>query len=293
MEHHGLRKYRGPGTWAHARAAYVAGESGPSVARRFDVGLPNLRKKAQREGWTRAAIAAEIDLKPLRGAADGPPPPRRPNPCAPDSRGLEPGTQDAPPPPFAFDPDCPDPDRASPRQALEATVRRAARALAHGRTREGLDTLKAAEALAAITGAPVPTLEAMDDGDRTAAELLEAMGIVTEYLARDLVERLFTAGSDLPPGFEHFHLRWRQRQWRDPAPAAADRARVLASGRADLFALYDEAGVVRPLPDPDPAVLDTAYALLRGRSLVEEFGGIREAMAGLVAAVRAEGGGEA
>ena len=61
MEHFRLRKYRGPEVWRRVREAYVAGESGPSLARRFDVGLANLRKKASREGWTRSAAAAEID----------------------------------------------------------------------------------------------------------------------------------------------------------------------------------------------------------------------------------------
>lgn len=67
MKHHRLRKYRGPETWAQARDAYVAGEPAPSVARRFDVGLSNLRRRAMAEGWTRKAVAARIDLKTARG----------------------------------------------------------------------------------------------------------------------------------------------------------------------------------------------------------------------------------
>ncbi|WP_439476043.1 hypothetical protein [Brevundimonas sp.] len=72
MEHHRLRKYRGPETWAQVRAAYVAGESAPSVARRFDVGLSNLRRRAMAEGWTRSRIAERLDLKPLRGGREAP-----------------------------------------------------------------------------------------------------------------------------------------------------------------------------------------------------------------------------
>ena len=70
MEHHRLRKYRGPETWARVRQAYIAGESAPSLVRRFDVGYANLRRRARLEGWTRKIIAAQIDLKPIRGAAD-------------------------------------------------------------------------------------------------------------------------------------------------------------------------------------------------------------------------------
>lgn len=74
MDHYRLRKYRGPETWAQVRKAYVAGESAPSVARRFDVGLSNLRRRAMAEGWTRARIAERLDLRPLRGGAGDPPP---------------------------------------------------------------------------------------------------------------------------------------------------------------------------------------------------------------------------
>ncbi len=73
MEHHRLRKYRGPETWAQVRAAYVAGESAPAVARRFDVGLSNLRRRAMTEGWTRSRIAEQLDLKPVRDKAGAPP----------------------------------------------------------------------------------------------------------------------------------------------------------------------------------------------------------------------------
>ncbi|MBU2271542.1 MAG: hypothetical protein KKE52_09610 [Alphaproteobacteria bacterium] len=73
MEHHRLRKYRGPETWARVREAYVAGESAPSVARRFDVGLSNLRRRAMAEGWTRSCIAEQLDLKPAAGALAAPP----------------------------------------------------------------------------------------------------------------------------------------------------------------------------------------------------------------------------
>ena len=66
MEHYRLRKYRGPETWAQVRKAYVTGESAPSVARRFDVGLSNLRRRALAEGWTRKRIAVRMDLKPVR-----------------------------------------------------------------------------------------------------------------------------------------------------------------------------------------------------------------------------------
>ncbi|TPW00793.1 MAG: hypothetical protein FD125_2940, partial [bacterium] len=65
MEHYRLRKYRGPEVWARARAAYEEGQIGPEVARRYDVGLANLRKKAAREGWSRSHQAAAADRAAL------------------------------------------------------------------------------------------------------------------------------------------------------------------------------------------------------------------------------------
>ncbi|MBF0664342.1 MAG: hypothetical protein IR159_02145, partial [Brevundimonas sp.] len=101
MKHHRLRKYRGPETWARVREAYVAGESAPSVARRFDVGLSNLRRRAMAEGWTRKKIAERLDLKPVRGGADAPEP------------GLKPLQTEA---------DVPDPSELDPEFAIAVSL---------------------------------------------------------------------------------------------------------------------------------------------------------------------------
>lgn len=126
MEHHRLRKYRGPETWAQVRQAYVAGESAPSCARRFDVGLANLRRRARLQGWTRSAIAAQLDLKPLRGGADAP---------DPALRALDPGLDEDAAPPM------------DPHQALSDAVRRAAGLLSRGKTEEATALLRAATVL--------------------------------------------------------------------------------------------------------------------------------------------------
>lgn len=55
------RRYRGPEIWAKVKAAYLAGEPAPSVCRRFDVGLANLRRRAGAEGWTRLETAIRDD----------------------------------------------------------------------------------------------------------------------------------------------------------------------------------------------------------------------------------------
>ena len=126
MEHHRLRKYRGPETWARVRQAYVAGESAPSVARRFDVGYANLRRRARLEGWTRKAIAERLDLKPLRGGADDP---RAALEALTDLDTL------------------PETPSISPREALAKAVRRAAWLISEGKAAEAGPLLRAAEAL--------------------------------------------------------------------------------------------------------------------------------------------------
>jgi len=126
MEHHRLRKYRGPETWARVRMAYVAGESAPSVARRFDVGLSNLRRRAMEEGWTRSCIAERLDLRPLRGGADDPPP------ALMALAALE-ATAEVP--------------RISAEAAIIKGVRRAAWLISQGQAAEAAALLRAAEAL--------------------------------------------------------------------------------------------------------------------------------------------------
>ncbi len=126
MEHYRLRKYRGPATWVRVRAAYVAGESAPSVARRFDVGLSNLRRRAMAEGWTRNRIAERLDLKPLRGGADDP---------APALAALSLTGEPAEPP------------WIDPEVAVERALRRAAWLLSQGQAAEATALMRAAEAL--------------------------------------------------------------------------------------------------------------------------------------------------
>ncbi|CAN5193859.1 hypothetical protein BH09PSE1_BH09PSE1_12150 [soil metagenome] len=126
MEHHRLRKYRGPETWAMVRQAYVAGESAPSLVRRFDVGYANLRRRARIEGWTRKAIAETLDLKPLRGGAEDP------RPALTALAALE----GQPEPPFI-----------APREAVAKAVRRAAWLVSEGKAAEALVLLRAAEGL--------------------------------------------------------------------------------------------------------------------------------------------------
>ncbi|MGV9006406.1 MAG: hypothetical protein ACOH1H_06680 [Brevundimonas sp.] len=129
MDHHRLRKYRGPETWARVKAAYVAGEPAPSVARRFDVGLSNLRRRAMAEGWTRNRIAETLDLKPVRGGADDAGPGLAPLPVPTSPADAE------------------DPPWIDPDLAVTRAVRRAASLVSEGRAVEARALIRAAEAL--------------------------------------------------------------------------------------------------------------------------------------------------
>ena len=47
-----------PETWELVRAAYLSGLSAPACGARFGVSVSALRKRAEKEGWTKAAFAA-------------------------------------------------------------------------------------------------------------------------------------------------------------------------------------------------------------------------------------------
>ena len=126
MEHHRLRKYRGPETWARVREAYVAGESAPSVARRFDVGLSNLRRRAMAEGWTRSRIAEQLDLKPVRGGS------------APAPSALA---------PLVLLETQPEPPWIDPELAAGRALRRVTRLVSEGRAAEARALAKSVEAM--------------------------------------------------------------------------------------------------------------------------------------------------
>ncbi|MDO9588241.1 MAG: hypothetical protein Q7J13_09930 [Brevundimonas sp.] len=132
MEHYALRKYRGPEIWARVRTAYLAGESAPSVARRFDVGLGNLRKRASAEGWTRSRAALRQDLKPERSAPAS----------AGEADGLCPNVG-APPGETAEYP-------VGTREAVKRAAERAAWLITEGRAAEAMALIRAAEALSSL-----------------------------------------------------------------------------------------------------------------------------------------------
>jgi len=196
-------KQRSPAVWARVKEAYLAGEPAASVARRFDVGLGNLRFKANAEGWTRKAVMAaaeqeaEAEDRRLAGEADVEAPLPLPPEAPVSSEDLH--------------------------EALEAATRRAASLLARGRATEASALLKAAEALDRRIGgahpesgraaeadseppeAPVDDIAAEDDLHRHRAELENYILNRADEMARRMLSDL-----DTPPDLlGALALHWR------------------------------------------------------------------------------------
>ena len=174
-----------PGTWALVRAAYLSGLSGPSVAARFGVSLPALRKRAQREGWTKSAYAL---VREREGPHAEPQPAAGPAPLSPKAEaGM---------PPLRLDP------LGVARVALEG----AARALAEGRPAEALTGVRAAEAIVRL-GELVPDLgevESAVEAQARHALLREAIFEMAAELAGQLA-----SGAEVGARYAGMAKAWR------------------------------------------------------------------------------------
>lgn len=224
MEHYHLRKYRGPEVWKRARVAYEEGQTGPEVARRHDVGLANLRKKAAREGWSRKHQAAAAD----RALLDLPVPAEATAACDVPTR---------------------------PAAALAAAVARASSALADGRAAEAAGLLRAAGSLARLTGDSPDAADGPDydgpltpeqDAAREAAakkgwdDMLDLIEAQADALARRILAEVPGAPA-VHSGFVH---AWRAQHL--PGAAAADHAAMQARAAHRVPFHWDDAG--QPLP---------------------------------------------
>lgn len=232
MDHFRLRKYRGPEVWARVRLAYEAGESGPSVAQRFDIGLANLRKKCRLEGWSRRhqAERSDRDLPGERIAA----------------RYVASG---------------PAADGPVDRQAaLAACLDHAAAAMARGEGPAALAALKAARAYTELTGQlHDPAAEAERTATRWAAIEALCQSEAVENEARELAEGMLNGTPQTTMHKTELVYHWRAEHL-GPEIAASDYAKALADGSAHYY--WDEAGALRPL---EPSVMHRL-----GRPAVEE-----------------------
>lgn len=137
-----IRRFPGPQVWALAQDAYLAGEPAASIARRLDLTVNGIRKRAARRGWTRTqhaeavkrsehpaqalgALIARIGRRVHEGRVDDL------TPLIRDAEALARAIRAAPPPP----PQDPSPEaqkawRAAETRRLEAYWRGRAEALA-------------------------------------------------------------------------------------------------------------------------------------------------------------------
>ncbi|WP_269714145.1 hypothetical protein [Caulobacter sp. NIBR2454] len=132
-----------PATWELVRAAYLSGLSAPTVCARFGVSVPALRKRARRQGWTKAAYAARDPVAAPYGPAAAASMAAAPGVAAPASPAAGGPVNDLPQmleglPPLDVNP------AALARKALSD----AAYAMRYGRPREARAYAQAAEAIA-------------------------------------------------------------------------------------------------------------------------------------------------
>jgi hypothetical protein len=159
-------------TWALIRSAYLSGLSGALVARRFNVSLSALRKRAQREGWTKADQARALGQAPA-------------------------AVQPAPPP------------SRDPRVLVRTAMDEAARALADGRPYAARACAAAGHQIARLADL-LPDYTEADSVHEINARHAYWMSAVEE-LALDLAQRL-SRGERLPPEYATLDARWRAGQ---------------------------------------------------------------------------------
>ena len=159
-------------TWALIRSAYLSGLSGAVVAHRFNVSLSALRKRAQREGWTKTHQAQAL--------------------------GRAPATlQPAPPP------------SRDPRVLVRTAMDEAARALADGRPYAARACAAAGHQIARLADLLPDYIEA-DSVHEINARHAYWMSAVEE-MALDLAQKL-NRGERLPAEFDALDARWRAGQ---------------------------------------------------------------------------------
>jgi hypothetical protein len=186
-----------PETWGLIRGAYLSGMSAPAVAARFGVSETSIRRRAGREGWTKAAFAARVTPWLI------PPGARAIAAKAGVGPGVAPSSPDAAPS---------DPEAAREAEVLahwrapltirpqELARKALAGAMSALKTGEGLNALRLARAAAEIArlDAILDWADAdVADAEESAEFRYQQMQLFIRERALNLAEDLF-AGRDLP-----------------------------------------------------------------------------------------------
>jgi len=194
-------------TWEMIRAAYLSGLSAPTVAARFGVSVSGLRKRAQREGWTKRAQAD------WRGGVQVGPPSPWPDPAPAPS---PPGTDEAPPPALAdlqaaAAPSAPLEAGSVARKALSLAMQ----ALTRGQSADALRLARAAGLIAKLDEV-VPQRWEVDDADEVQSRH-SALQDLAFNIAGELAEALMAGKGGMLPAYLE-----RARQWRRNLGLAED-----------------------------------------------------------------------
>lgn len=129
-------RFRGPETWAAVREAFIAGETAAAVAARFGVTDGAIRQRANREGWTRKALAAVAEAPTRRRATLAEASALRPPPSAGEAApSSDPGDASGSGPARGGAPAA---GATDPHALLDLALRRAGAAMQAGRTEEAL-----------------------------------------------------------------------------------------------------------------------------------------------------------
>lgn len=226
-------------TWAVVRDAYLGGETAESIARRLNMSVNTIRKRASRCAWTHAAHARAIE----RACKDGP--------AAPVDLA----------------------------RARDAAVAHAATLLSEGRALEASAMLRAAEALGRAGGSDGDTPDAAAaEADGAVEETLRQISDHIDRLAiaraSQLALDLLTDEGPPQTVYSAFAFRWRA--WvLGPVVALADYARGLQGGWASRY--WDADGRLIPQdpvpPAPDAGMVRQHLRLCRGTAGGDEGDG--------------------
>jgi hypothetical protein len=205
MRPHPTTTYRraAPAVWALIRADYLAGLSGPTVAARFGVSVWALRKRARREGWTKAR-QAEIVAAVMGAAPLTPPGPAAlPAPLAEAEAAVA-----------ALDP----PMEIRPADLARKALARAAEAVRRGEGLSALRLVRAGEAIARLDGQIAPAFDDVDRLEADHAARRDQTRLHVRSLALSLA-RLLLAGEPLPEPYADLEADWADgRDSPDPSP---------------------------------------------------------------------------
>ncbi|HEX6860509.1 MAG TPA: hypothetical protein VF138_09980 [Caulobacteraceae bacterium] len=185
-----------PQTWELIRAAYLSGLSAPTAAARFGVSVTALRKRAAREGWTKAAFARA--RAPLPACAPAHPPPPAPLPAPAHGARVD----DIPLRIEAIVARQMIPLFEEPTAMARRALGQAQRQIAEGRGLEAAQMVRAAKELHALEDY-IPAARYFFDEDEESDYdgRREHMRVMLRTIALNLAE-MIAAGKPLPAEFE-------------------------------------------------------------------------------------------